>query len=179
MSIDSVIESATKNHPINKDSARTRCVSAGRAFALHYKKVLTTGQRGVLRRAEIVSTNGSFWDCVNKAKAIWPEANEARCVRILETLVASGIFEEANPVDDMTSVGGFMKNHKSSIKGRRVEAMLAASARDAAIDEFTRLVSIAKSERGTAPKVDFGVLFNDLVYFGDRVRRSWASDCFN
>jgi hypothetical protein len=41
------------------------------------------------------------------------------------------------------------------------------------MEEISRLMAIAQGD-----KLDFGLLFRDLFFFGDRVRRKWAHDCF-
>lgn len=157
-----------------QNSTQNATILAGRAFAQHYKHSLTDGERAILRRTEIASTCGTFWACMHKATREWPHAKEARNIRIFESLVTSAILEDASSTDDTENVGAFMRRNSHVIKGRRVESMLAATTRDTVIDELSRLIAITRGA-----KIDFGMLFNDLVFFGDPVRRRWASKCFN
>lgn len=148
-------------------------IQAGRIFAFHFKRVLTAGERAVLRRADIVATQAAFWACLRKAEALWPAVLVPRHIAILEALITSGILDGSASSDDMGNVGTFMRKNAKVIKPRRMEAMLAANTREEAIDEFSRLMEIT---RGAA--IDVGLLFNDLVFFGDGVRRQWAGGCF-
>lgn len=161
--------------PLTTATIQNAPIFAGRAFAKHYQSALSAGERAVLRRAEVVSTNAAFWSCLQKAEKVWPDAKLPRNVRIFEALIASAILEDAGNGDDMGSVGAFMRRNGKQIKSRRVEAMLAAQTREAVVEELSRLVAITRAQRAT---IDFGMLFSDLVFFGDHVRRRWAADCF-
>lgn len=145
---------------------------AARIFLERYT-ALSKGERAVLRRADIVSTNEAFWRCLSGAAKIWPQIRNKTSIEILESLISSGVIDNTRSKNGALPFGTFLKSHEKTIRPRRVEAVLAATKREDVIEEISRVTSIARNDN-----LEFGLLFRDLYFFGDRVRRNWAQDCF-
>ena len=131
---------------------------------------LPAGDRAILRRCKTeddVRLEGAYWRVVGDARGV----EHALATAVLLFPLAP------HKTMNSFSFGRFLKQHlTSSEEGAALRVRRVVQAER---DELAhRLRGLLRLSANGTHAVDWGVLGSDLVYFGDRVRRTWTQDFF-